>query len=61
MIKIKKFEVNPLRENSFVLSDESGECVFVDPGFFYREELREIKEYVADNNLKPVKIINTRV
>lgn len=59
MIKIKKFEVNPLRENSFVLSDESGECVFVDPGFFYREELREIKEYVADNNLKPVKIINT--
>lgn len=59
MIKVEKFEVNPLRENSFVLSDESGECVFVDPGFFYREELREIKEYVADNNLKPVKIINT--
>ena len=59
MIKVEKFEVNPLRENSFVLSDESGECVFVDPGFFYREERREIKEYIADNKLKPIKIINT--
>ncbi len=59
MIKVEKFVVNPLAENSFVLSDETGESVLIDPGFFYREEKREIKEYIADNNLKPVKIINT--
>ena len=59
MIKVEKFVVNPLGENSFVLSDETGESVFIDPGFFYREEKREIKEYIADNNLKPVKIANT--
>ena len=59
MIKVEKFVVNPLAENSFVLSDETGESIFIDPGFFYREEKREIKEYIADNNLKPVKITNT--
>ena len=59
MIKVEKFVVNQLAENSFVLSDETGESVFIDPGFFYREEKREIKEYIAKNKLTPVKIANT--
>ncbi len=59
MIKVEKFVVNPLAENSFVLSDETGESVFIDPGFFYREEKREIKEFIAENKLTPVKIANT--
>lgn len=59
MIKVEKFVVNPLGENSFVLSDETGECIFIDPGFFYEEEHTEIKDYIAKNNLRPVKITNT--
>ncbi|MCD6354407.1 MAG: MBL fold metallo-hydrolase [Prolixibacteraceae bacterium] len=59
MINIEKFIVNPLRENSFVISDETGECILVDPGFYFPEEHDELKEYIAANNLKPVKIINT--
>lgn len=59
MIKVEKFVVNPLGENSYVLSDETGECIFVDPGFFYAEEHREIIEYVKKMGLKPVKIVNT--
>lgn len=59
MIKVEKFVVNPLGENSFILSDETGECIFVDPGFFYEEEHKEIKVYIKENNLTPVKITNT--
>lgn len=59
MIKIEKFVVNPLGENSFILSDDSGECIFIDPGFYYEEEHQEVKDYIAKNNLKPVKITNT--
>lgn len=59
MVKIQKFVVNPLGENSLVLSDETGECIFIDPGFYYSEEHHEIKEYIRNNNLKPVKIVNT--
>ncbi len=59
MIKIKKFVVNPLQENSYILSDETGECIFIDPGCFYEEEQDEIREYISDNKLNPVKITNT--
>ncbi|MCK3686374.1 MBL fold metallo-hydrolase [Maribellus sp. YY47] len=59
MIKIQKFVVNPLGENTYILSDETGECIFVDPGFFYAEERDEIKEYISSNQLKPVMIANT--
>jgi glyoxylase-like metal-dependent hydrolase (beta-lactamase superfamily II) len=59
MIKVEKFVVNPLQENSFIISDETGKCIFVDPGFYYDEEKTEVIEYVQDNNLKPVGIANT--
>lgn len=59
MIKIEKFVVNPLGENSFIVSDETGECIFIDPGFFYEEEHEEVMDYIKSNNLTPVKITNT--
>lgn len=59
MIKVSKFVVNPLGENSFILSDETGECVFIDPGFYYDDEFQEIRDFVSETRLKPVKIINT--
>ncbi len=59
MIKIEKFVVNPLGENSFVLSDETGDAIFIDPGFYFDEEHREIKDYIHSNNFTPVKIVNT--
>ena len=59
MIKVEKFVVNPLGENSYIISDETGECIFVDPGFFYEEEHEEVREYLKINNLTPIKITNT--
>ena len=59
MIKIEKFVVNPLGENSFIISDETGECIFIDPGFYYDEEYDEVRNYIKENKLKPVKITNT--
>jgi len=59
MIKVEKFVVNPLGENSFIVSDETGECIFIDPGFYYEEEFQEIADYIRYNKLKPVKITNT--
>jgi hydroxyacylglutathione hydrolase len=59
MINIEKFIFNDFQVNTFVLSDESGECLIVDPGCFTAEEQRELKEYIEKNELRPVKIINT--
>lgn len=59
MTTIQSFTFNPFGENTYVLSDETGEAVIIDPGCYNREELGELADYVADNNLKPVSIINT--
>ncbi|PIF05384.1 MAG: MBL fold hydrolase [Draconibacterium sp.] len=59
MIRIDKFVVNQLGENSLVVSDESGECIFIDPGFYFNEEKEEISTYISENKLRPVKIVNT--
>lgn len=59
MISVQKFIVNPLRENSYLLYDETGECIVVDAGFFYEEEFQEVSGFIEAHNLKPVKLINT--
>src|SRR5690554_2351654 len=59
MLKIEKFVVNPLQENSYVVSDTTGQCIFIDPGFYFTEEKDEVINYVNANSLTPVMIANT--
>ncbi len=59
MIKIKTFEFNHFAENTYVLSDNSLDCVIIDPGCFSAQEQNILTNYIANNNLKPVKILNT--
>lgn len=50
-MKIKTFEFNPLGVNTYVLSDETGECVIIDPSCFYHDEKELLLNYILDNNL----------
>jgi glyoxylase-like metal-dependent hydrolase (beta-lactamase superfamily II) len=59
VIKIKTFVFNPLQENTYVLSDETGECAIVDPGCSTEKEFGQLLSYIIENNLKPVRLINT--
>lgn len=59
MIQIKKFTFNPVQENTFVVYDETGECAIIDAGCFFENERRELDDFIAANQLKPVKLINT--
>lgn len=59
MVTIKAFPFTPFYENSYVLSDETGECVIIDPGCHNDEEEAELKSYIEKNKLKPVKLLNT--
>lgn len=54
MMNIKRFQVNMLQENCYVVSDETKECVIIDCGAFYPEERTAITKYITDNKLKPV-------
>lgn len=53
-MKIQRFTVNPLQENCYVASDDTGECVIIDCGAYNEAEYAEIAKYIHENNLKPV-------
>jgi len=59
MIKVTVFAFNPFQENTYVLFDETKECVIIDPGCNSEDERKRLDAYIAENNLKPVKILNT--
>ena len=58
-MKIKRFVFNPFQENTFVLYDESKECVIIDPGCYEKEEEVELENFISENGLKPVALLNT--
>lgn len=59
MISIKRFSFNPYQVNTYVLHDETGECVIIDPGMDGEAEKMLMFNYISTNNLKPVKLLNT--
>ncbi len=59
MLKIDTFTFNPFSENTYLLSDGSGECVIVDPGCYTKEEKEELSRTIEEKSLKPVKILLT--
>lgn len=58
-MKIKSFTFNMFSENTYVLYDSSNECVIVDPGCFDPHEFEILQNFIADNNLIPVKLLYT--
>ncbi len=59
MISIKKFTFNPLQENTYILYDETGDCLIVDAGCYFQNEREELSRFISENKLKPVKLVNT--
>lgn len=59
MISINKFTFNDFEVNTFVLADESKECLIIDPGCFSLEEKNELRKHIDESELKPLKIVNT--
>lgn len=59
MITIEKFVFNPFQENTFLLFDETKECILVDPGCYSEDEKSELVNFINSKNLKPIKQIYT--
>jgi glyoxylase-like metal-dependent hydrolase (beta-lactamase superfamily II) len=59
MTKIKTFVFNPFQENTYVLFDETKECVIIDSGCHSEAEQKELTGFIETNGLKPKYAINT--
>lgn len=53
------FTFNPFSENTYILYDDSKECVIIDPGCSNVEEQQQLTNFIETNGLQPVKLVNT--
>lgn len=58
-MKIHSFTFNPFQENTYLLYDETGQCVIVDPGCYSPEEKEELISFISSQKLRPVLLLNT--
>lgn len=58
-MKIASFPFNPFQENMYVIYDETKECIIIDPGCYSEDDRKILSKFIEDNNLKPVRLINT--
>lgn len=61
MITIKVFVFNPFQVNTYILHDETNECIIIDPGCYEENEKTDLVNYIDVNNLEVGRIINTHV
>ena len=59
MIRVKIFTFNAFSENTFILYDDTRECVIVDAGCYEPEEKKAVADFIAAKNLKLVRNIAT--
>ena len=59
MALVAKFTFNPFQENTYVVYDDTKECIIIDPGTFTEAEKTELVNFIESAKLKPVRLINT--
>lgn len=59
MLTIKTFPFNLLQENTYVVSDETRDCVIIDCGAYYDDERKAITDYISTQGLNPCRLLAT--
>jgi hydroxyacylglutathione hydrolase len=59
MFTVESFTFSPIAENTYVLYNETGDCIIIDPGCYFGNERRELSDYISENGLRPKYLLNT--
>lgn len=59
MFNIQSFTFNPVQENTYILYNESGTCIVIDPGCYFDEEKEELQDFISKSRLTPKMLLNT--
>lgn len=59
MTQVAQLTFNPFQENTFVVYDESQECVIIDPGCYTEAEREALVSFINEKKLRPVRLLNT--
>ncbi|MBR7183212.1 MAG: MBL fold metallo-hydrolase, partial [Alistipes sp.] len=58
-MNVVKFVFNPIQENTYIVWDESKECIIIDAGNLSAREDRLLADFIEEQGLKPVLAVNT--
>jgi len=58
-MQVKVLTFNPFQENTYIIYDETKECIIIDPGCYEEKEEIQLRSFIDENMLTPVKLINT--
>lgn len=58
-MNVKVFYFNAIRECCYLVWDDCGECVIIDPGCYGDNEFSRLVSFVEENGLTPVRILLT--
>jgi hydroxyacylglutathione hydrolase len=58
-MNVVKFTFGPFQENTYVIYDETKECIIMDPGCYDEKERNRLVTLIESRELIPVKLINT--
>lgn len=59
MFTVKAFTFSPVQENTYLLFNETGQVIVIDPGCYFPEERDVLQTFITQNNLKPTILLNT--
>ena len=60
-MKVEKLTFSPFQVNTYIVYDETNECVIIDPSCLTAGEQKSLANFIAENKLKPVKLLNTHL
>ena len=58
-MNVVKFVFNPIQENTYVVWDETKECIIIDAGNMSAREDKVLADFIEEQGLKPVMAVNT--
>lgn len=59
MIHIHSFTFGPFQENTYILWDETLECLIIDPGNTTASEHKQLSDFISEKKLKPQRLVLT--
>ncbi len=59
MTQVHAFTFNPFAENTYIVYDDSQQCIIVDPGCYTAEERQALQAFIEQQQLTPVGLLNT--
>ncbi len=58
-MKIQKFIFSPFAVNTYIVYDQTKECIIIDPACYTKDEETKLLSFIEEMNLKPIHLINT--